>query len=167
MSEIYLKILSRDDVTPAYLAWMTDPMVVRYLESRWNSYTLDSLKDYVDAMNKSPRDVMFGIFSPSLGHVGNIKIGGISQVHRFADVGLIIGAPEARGRGWGTESIRLATDYGFRELNLNKLVAGIYGPNEPSHRAFLSAGYRQVGVLKSHRFCEGRYVDEFFMEKMR
>lgn len=167
MSEIYLKILSKDDVTPSYLSWMRDPFVLRYLESRFNSFTLDSLRDYVDLMNKSPINFMFGIFSKDLGHVGNIKIGSVNQLHRYGDLGLLIGNPQARGRGWGSEAIKLATDYGFSELNLNKLTAGIYCPNEASRKAFLRAGYREVGVLKSHRFFEGRYVDEYLMEKSR
>ncbi len=165
--EICLKILSQDDVSTEYLKWMTDPEVVQYLESRWSSYTLEDLRAYVRAMNSSSCDVMFGIFSDSLGHVGNIKIGNINQIHRFGDLGLLIGAPSARGRGWGTEAIQLATDYAFEELNLNKLIAGIYSPNVPSFRAFIKAGYRQVGVLESHRFFKGRYVDEFLMEKKR
>ncbi len=164
---VYLKILSEDDVSPEYLSWMGDPDVVQYLESRWSSYTMDDLRRYVKAMNSSASDVMFGIFSESMGHVGNIKIGGINQIHRFADLGLLIGASSARGRGWGTEAIKLATDYAFEELNLNKLIAGIYSPNVPSYRAFIKAGYRQVGVLESHRFYKGRLVDEFLMEKKR
>ena len=162
---IYLKILSPDDVGPDYMNWMHDAAVNQYLESRWRTFTIEDLKDFVMRVNQSEEDVLFGIFlSATVKHIGNIKIGRINHLHRFADVGLIIGDKKSWGKGFGTSAVSLATEYAFKELNLNKLIAGIYKGNVGSYKAFERAGYREVGVLKNHRFCQGEYVDEFLME---
>lgn len=165
---ILIRLLSPEDVSQDYIDWMKDDEVVRFLESRWNVYTLEELREYVRITNESQNDFLFGILLKDTGkHIGNIKVGGINRIHRFGDIGLLIGDKSMWGKGCGKEAIELATTYAFMELGLNKLVAGIYANNIGSHKAFLKAGYREVGVLKNHRFCKGQYVDEILVEKCR
>ncbi len=165
---LHLRALSPEDVTQSYLDWMRDPKVNRYLESRFSRHTLESLRSFVIAMNESPDNYLFGVFLEPRGeHIGNIKIGSISQHHRHADVGLIIGAKTAWGMGYGTEAIRLVTRHAFDHLGLNKLYAGMYAENAGSARAFLKAGYREIGVLKKHVLCDGRFIDSLMVEICR
>jgi RimJ/RimL family protein N-acetyltransferase len=167
-----LRILTSDDITGElgnhYVAWMNDPDTMQFLESRWRAHTLESIRAFVTAMNESPRDFQFGMFlKDSNIHIGNIKIGGIDQMHRRGDVGLLIGDKNAWGKGYATEAIELATRFAFEELNVNKLTAGMYAPNVGSYKAFIKAGWREVGILKAHCFYKGGYVDEFLVEKCR
>lgn len=165
---IFLKLLSFEDVTKVYVDWMQDEEVMQFLESRWRNYTIESLRDYVKQMNDGSNNFLFGIFLKGNGeHIGNIKIGGINQIHRFGDVGIIIGNKDVWGKGYGTEAIKLATQYAFEHINLNKLFAGMYADNLGSYNAFIKAGYREVGRLKNHRFYKGKYVDEILVEKCR
>ncbi len=165
---IHLRLLSPEDVTEAYVAWLMNPVVNRYLENRWSAQTLESVKSYVAAMNASSHDYMFGIFLNDTGeHIGNIKVGGVNWIHRYGDVGLLIGEPKAWGQGYGTEAIALATAFAFRELSLNKLIAGIYANNPGSYKAFMKAGYREVGRMEKHRLSQGELVDEILVEKLR
>jgi RimJ/RimL family protein N-acetyltransferase len=168
---IALKILVPDDVTQPYVDWMNDAEITQYLESRWQAHTLESIKDFVRLMNASPNDVLFGIFLHEARtinqHIGNIKIGNIHRLHSRAEVGLVIGSKAHWGKGYATEAIKIATRYGFEELNLNKLVAGMYADNLGSYNAFIKAGYRKVAELKQHCFSHGTYVDEFLVERCR
>lgn len=165
---LHLRALSPEDVTQSYLDWMRDPQVNRYLESRFSTHTLESLRSFVIAMNESPDNYLFGVFLELQGeHIGNIKIGSISQHHRHADVGLIIGAKATWGKGYATEAIRLVTRHAFGQLGLNKLYAGMYAENAGSARAFLKAGYREIGVLKKHVLCDGRFIDSLMVEICR
>ena len=169
MSEdnIQIKLIGPDDVTEKYVRWMNDENVVQFLESRWQTYTIEDLRDYVRNIVRNPNDFLFGIFLENDGnHIGNIKIGNVNKIHRFGSLGLIIGERDAWGKGYGTEAIRHATSYAFNNLNLNKLIAGIYLNNIGSTRAFKKAGFREIGVLKNHRFCNGSYVDEILLEKI-
>ncbi len=167
-ARIFLKFLSSEDVTQVYSEWMQDEEVTQFLESRWRSYTIEGLRDYVKQMNDGSNNFLFGIFLKGSGeHIGNIKIGGINQIHRFGDVGIIIGNKNEWGKGYGTEAIKLATQYAFEHLNLNNLLAGMYADNIGSYNAFIEAGYREVGILKNHRFYKGKYVDEILVEKCK
>lgn len=167
-NSIYLKLLSTDNVTSVYLDWVQDNEVTQFLESRWKSYTLDELKAYVKETNDGQNNFLFGIFqNESEEHIGNIKIGGINRIHRFGDVGVIIGNKKMWGKGYATEAINLATGYAFNELNLNKLIAGMYIMNKGSYKAFIKAGYKEAGILQRHSFCRGKYVDVTLVEKVK
>ena len=165
-NRIILKILSPEDVTQDYVAWMQDEEVVQFMESRGESYTLEELKGYVKRMNESHNDFLFGIYTNDNNkHIGNIKIGEINLIHKFGNLGLFIGNKEKWGGGYGTEAVNLATEYAFQELNLNKLTAGIYGNNTGCYKAFLKAGYNEAGRLKKHRLYKDEYVDQIIVEK--
>lgn len=163
---IFIKILSMDDVTDNYVKWMQDEDVTQFLESRWKSYSLDDIKEYVESMNDSQNDFLLGIFlKENKTHIGNIKIGNVNHIHGFGDIGLLI-EKNHWGRGYGKEAIELATKYAFEELNLNKLFAGIYSNNVGSYNSFMKAGYIEVGRMKNHLFYKGKYVDNIIVEKL-
>lgn len=165
---IYLRFLSPDDVSDDYVAWMNNAEITQYLESRWSVQTLEGIRAFVKTMADSPNDYLFGMFlNDTHQHIGNIKIGNVNQRHRYGDVGLIIGDKASWGKGIAAEAIALATRYGFEELNLNKLTAGMYEPNLGSYKAFIKAGYKEAGRYEKHFFYQGRYVDAFLVEKCR
>ncbi|CAG0969997.1 MAG: GNAT family protein [Candidatus Methanoperedens sp.] len=165
---IFLKLLSSEDISQFYVDWMQDEEVIQFLESRWKSYTLNDLRDYVKKTNDGINNFLFGIFLiENDEHIGNIKIGGINQIHRSGDVGILIGNKKMWGKGYGTEAIKLATKYAFEELNLNKVFAGMYANNQGSFDAFMRAGYREAGRFKNHMFFKGKYVDGILVEKLK
>ncbi len=165
---IFLKGLSSKDVTQAYVKWMQDEEVTQFLESRWDMHTAGSLKKYIKHINGSPHDFLFGIFlKETKEHIGNIKIGEINEKHKYGDLGLMIGNKNMWGKGYATEAIIFATNYAIEKLSLNKLKAGIYANNVGSHRAFIKAGYREVGRWEKHRYYKGNYIDEILVEKCK
>lgn len=165
---IFLRPLEEKDVGEDYLGWMRDPQVVQYLADATQVHTLESLRTFVRSMSSSARDHLLGIFLAEGGeHIGNIKIGNVREVHRSADLGLIIGRRSAWGKGYGTEAVALATRCAFEQLDLNKLWAGMYAENVGCYRAFTRAGYREVGRFHQHMFFNGQFVDAILVEKCR
>lgn len=164
---IFLKLLSSEDVTEAYVNWMRDPEVIKYLESRWNVFTFDDLKEYVKTTNDGRTNFLFGIFDIQSGkHIGNIKIGSIHPIHRNGDIGLIIGEKEFWGKNIATEAIKLITEYAFKHLNMHSLKAGMYKDNIGSLKSFEKNGYKIIGTHSKHCFCNGEYVDSIIVEKL-
>lgn len=162
---IYLRPLVVDDASDKYRQWLLDPAVNAYLECRWSSPTLSDLRDYIKTMASSANNYLFGVFEEKNNtHIGNVKIGEVSDVHSHADIGIIIGAPEGRGKGYGAEAVCLACHYAFTELNLRKVVAGMYADNTASIAAFSKAGFTQTGIMKKHYLSNGKFVDAVLME---
>lgn len=161
---IYLREVRPSDVNDNYYRWMNDPEVTQYLESRFYPNSLEGLREYV-ASKLGDRDNVFLAIVLKDGdrHIGNIKLGPINWIHRFADVGILIGEKDCWGKGYATEAIRLVVDYAFRVLNLHKLTAGCYELNQDSIKAFQKAGFAVEGIRKYHFYYKGVYIDDILL----
>jgi RimJ/RimL family protein N-acetyltransferase len=161
---IYLREIRLSDVNETYHHWMNDPEVTRYTESRFFPNSMEALQKYVSRVSGDRQHVFLAIvLKKDDRHIGNIKLGSINWIHRFANVGLLIGEKDCWGQGYGTEAIRLVTEYAFRVLDLRRLTAGSYSNNISSFKAFLKAGWQQEGIRKRQYFSNGEYVDEILL----
>lgn len=166
-THIYIRLLSTEDVNSEYVNWMNDPEVTQYLESRWDAHSLKSTLEYVDAINHDQNNFLFGIFLVTENtHIGNVKIGNINHIHRYADIGIAIGNKSTWMKGIGSEVMDLVERIVFEELNLNKICAGIYSNNVRSLKMFEKCGWRKVGVQEKHVYYKGKYIDTVLVEKL-
>jgi len=157
---LYLREVRPSDVSENYYRWMNDPEVTHYLESRFYPNSIEGLREYVESKLGDRDNVFLAIVLKEGGrHIGNIKLGPINWIHRFADVGIVIGEKDCWGKGYATESIRLVVDYAFHVLNLHKVTAGCYSLNEGSAKAFQKAGFVVEGTHRQQYYCCGSYVD--------
>lgn len=164
---IRLFVLRPEHVTDAYVAWLNDPQVNRFLESRFTTHTLDSTRDYVAKTLAAPDTLFLGIHSTELDrHVGNIKLGPINTQHGTGEVGIMIGDRGAWGRGIGTAAIKAMSEIARGQLDLRKVTAGCYASNGGSRSAFEKAGYVVEGVRRKQFLLEGREEDLVMMGKL-
>ena len=157
---VELRGLRVADVTRAYVDWLNDAEVNRFLETRYVAQTLESVRGFVAAKEASADETLFGIFLREGGHhVGNIKLGPVRARHRLADVSLFLGDRAVWCKGIATESIALVSDFGLVRLGLNKLMASMYASNIGSTRAFERAGWLREATLKDHYILGGQPED--------
>lgn len=157
---VFLRPLGVDDVTENYLRWLNDPEVNRFLETRHLPQTMQTIREFVERVNASDDEFLFGIILKKDGrHVGNIKIGPVKLRHLLADVTLLIGERDCWGQGIATDSIRTITRFGFEKLRLSKLTASMYAGNVGSIGAYLRAGFAQEGVRRKHYILAGEPTD--------
>lgn len=158
--DVSLFLLRPEDVGDAYVSWLNSPTVNRFLETRFTTHSLESIRDFVAAALASPDVLFLGIRSESLGrHVGNIKLGPINRPHQTADIGILVGDPAAWGRGIATAAIELLVEIARDELQLRKLTAGCYASNVGSRRAFEKAGFSFEGTRPAQFLLDGRPED--------
>lgn len=157
---LLLRTMTAADASDTYLAWMRDPEVNRFLESRFSvpEHTQD-LVGFIDSVNASQDSLLLGIFLREDGrHIGNIKIGPLVMRHARSEIGYLIGDRTAWGKGYATEAIREICRYGFDELGLAKITAGVYEINKGSAKALRNAGFVHEATIHSHVVCEGRRI---------
>ena len=148
----------------AYYNWMNDPSISQYLETRYLPRSKHNITEFVKTMDGKSNEVLFAICDISSDmHIGNIKIGPINWIHRFADISLLIGDKNYWGKGVATEAIRLVTLFAFNTLNLHKLKAGCYEQNIASAKAFEKAGFKREGLLKNQWIANGQFFDEILL----
>lgn len=163
-SSVELFLLRPEHVTADYVAWLNDPEINQFLESRFESHTLESTVAFVTSVLESPDSLFLGIRSRSSGrHVGNIKIGPINRRHDTAEVGILVGDRSVWGKGIATDAITAVTAIARDLLSLRKLTAGCYGSNMGSKRAFEKAGYEIEGLRRRQLLLNGKPEDLIVM----
>ncbi len=165
---IYLREVRPSDVTEAYYQWLNDPTITQFLECRFSPNSIDNLIEYVKIKQTDPNNIFLAIvIKENHRHIGNIKLEPINWIHRFADVGILVGEKDCWGKGYATQAIDLVSKFAFDTLNLRKLTAGSYEVNPGSVKAFQKAGFHIECIRKSQLFFQGKYVDNILLAKFK
>ena len=161
---IYLREVRISDVNENYYRWMNDPDVNQYLETRYIPQSFENIKRYVENLDGQTNEIFLAIcLKENNQHIGNIKLGPINWIHRFADISLVIGEKNYWGKGIATEAIRLVSDFAFKTINLRKLKAGCYALNIGSAKAFEKASFKKEGLIKGQWIVDNEPVDEILL----
>lgn len=167
-SRLYLRDVESSDVTDAYVRWMNDPEVTRFLESRFKEHTRESLLRFVNGLEEDSSNVLLAIvLREGDRHIGNIKLGPIDWKHKRGEIGLLIGERDTWGHGYASEAIDLVSRLAFEQLDLYKVYAGCYSNNTGSLKAFLNAGFEREGVRPRHFLSDDRWVDHVLLGRFR
>ena len=157
-NNVLLRLVTIDDCNETYLRWLNDSTVNHYLETRWSTQSIESIKDFVQSIRESDHSCLFAIIVGGK-HIGNIKLGPIHQHYKYADISYFIGEKSYWGKGIATDAIFLITDFGFKILNLNRIQAGAFADNIGSLKALEKNGYKKDAVLRKQIFVN--VGDEF------
>jgi RimJ/RimL family protein N-acetyltransferase len=76
-------------------------------------------------------------------------------------------APEARGKGYGSDALVAIADYLFEHTTVNRVEGSCDVENIASQRAFAKAGYRLEGTNRGSQFRAGAYHDLMMFAKLR
>lgn len=163
-SRLSLCRLEEKDATETYAAWLNDPDVNKYLETRHTQQSAESCKEFIASCNSDPGSHLFGIFLKETGvHIGNAKIGFINKYYDRGQVSLFIGEKKYWNKGLSTEIVCALNKYAFLTLGLQRLEAGCYEDNLSSLRVFLKSGYVVEGFMRSHVARDGRRLGCFWL----
>lgn len=163
-SNIFLREVTQSDVNDTYLSWMNDSQVTQFLEVRFSPVSKEGIQTFVKQMAADDTNLFLAIcLNVDNTHIGNIKLGPIHPIHKFADIGILIGDKSCWGKGFGVEAISLVVDFAFESLNLNRVSAGFYQGHTASKKAFQKVGFQQEGVRRKMRMYEGDFVDQVCM----
>ncbi|HLU36032.1 MAG TPA: GNAT family protein [Thermomicrobiales bacterium] len=158
----------RRDLIPLYHRWITDLSTNRFLLARSVSMTLDAEIEWFDGVSKQSNIAMFTIYElPDYRPIGNVDLHKIDATNRSAELGIMIGEANARGRGLGTEAVRLVCDIGFNVLELNSISLVTFGWNVAGQKAYVKAGFREIGRRREARWFDGRYWDDIWYDLLR
>jgi RimJ/RimL family protein N-acetyltransferase len=76
-------------------------------------------------------------------------------------------APEAQGKGFGTEATRLTLDYAFHLMSLQMVWLKVFEPHSGAIRTYEKAGFKHAGRLRQAGHWLGASCDELLMDAIR
>jgi RimJ/RimL family protein N-acetyltransferase len=95
--------------------------------------------------------------------VGEAGLLRMDPVWRTTDMTVIVGEPEARGKGYGTEAGRLLLDFAFQYMGFHRVAIGVVGFHEPALRFWERLGFRREGVQREGYLLDGAFHDFVMM----
>ena len=81
-----------------------------------------------------------------VGHFIMRYLNGNNKILRF---GWVIVDDSIRGKGYGTEMLRLGLKYAFDILGVDKVTIGVFENNEQAHKCYLKAGFKDREIVNS------------------
>ena len=155
----------RRDLLPLYQRWINDLGTMRMLDLPPQPMTMEKEQDWYEHVSKAEDNVSFTIYErETLRPIGNTGLDGVDHRNCTATFGIIIGEPECRGKGYGTETTRLMLDYAFTVLGLHNVMLIVFEFNQVGIRTYQRAGFKEVGRRRECRLVAGKLWDEIQMD---
>jgi len=135
------------------------PGVRKYMGNR-RPKNLEDEKEFFEEVVSSPESVNLLICRKDE-RAGIITLEPTNKVDKVAQIGIWL-HPKHHGNGYGTEASKILVDYGFKQLNYNKIFARVHKDNKASSSIWKKLGFRKEGDLKQHTFSQGEYKDVIY-----
>jgi RimJ/RimL family protein N-acetyltransferase len=99
--------------------------------------------------------------------IGSIALMDVKLACGSATVGILIGEAEYRGKGLGTEAMKLILSYAFDVLNLYNINLSVYDFNVGAYKSYLKAGFREIGRRRKAYYLNNKRHDIIYMDITR
>ena len=145
-------------LTPRYVGWLNDPETVQFSEQRHSVHTIESCRRYFEAQQKS-ENYFLAIEKTGAEprHIGNMGVT-VDRNNQTADLSILIGERDLRGKGLGFRAWSLVMDACFRHLGFRFVTAGSMETNSPMIRVFQKSGMNIDAILPQRFLWNGREV---------
>jgi RimJ/RimL family protein N-acetyltransferase len=151
----------------AMFCWFNDVTAAR-LDLAYRPVDMMAHQQWWQGLGKDPSKVVFAIrMTDKPAIIGFVQIVAINPVHRSAEMGIRIGEEKNRGKGYGGEALRLAVDFCWNHLNLNRVQLSVLKHNLRAVAAYKAAGFRKEGRMRKAAFIGGAWVDLILMAALR
>ena len=99
--------------------------------------------------------------------IGFIELGGFDWAAGTAWVGIGIGEKDYRGKGYGTDAMKVLLAYAFTELNLHRVNLNVFDYNRRAIRSYEKAGFKYEGTERERIFRDDQRWDMINMGILR
>ena len=157
-SKIVLRQLEVQDVSEAYVKWLNDPEVNKFLEIRHLTPILkqDVIK-FVEMCNEINR-YHWGIIYDRK-HVGNISCSIVDKMNKYVNISNLIGEKKYWNSDICKLSLNAAMNYLFCNSHFNRIEAGTYSVHLSGITLLTNLGFKKEGVQKERAIVNGKYID--------
>lgn len=142
------------------MAWVNDPEATAWTLIGDLPITRLAEEQFFDrVVQPDSTDLHFAIETLDGEHIGFCGFIEIDWRHGTARSGTIIGRADFRGRGYGSDAVRVRTRYAFEVLGLRLLLTEAMSENAASLGVLRKAGYREIGRIPKRYWKRGGYRD--------
>ncbi len=145
----------------AFLEYYSDPEVSKYIVSfipKTVEEARSEIRYWINVFSYND-GLYFAIARKSDNKmIGSVGVSGVNRSHNRIEASYDL-AKEYWGQGIMTKALKVVLKYAFSELKFNRIEAYAMPDNIGSQRVLEKCGFAFEGILRQHRFHNGKYVD--------
>lgn len=162
---VILRPITRED-TDDVVRWRNSPEVQQFFIFR-ETFTRQTHCNWLETKVDTGKVIQYIIVDKADGKsVGSVYLKDIDPVNESAEYGIFIGENSARGRGLGSETAKIFTDFAFSQLKLHRISLRLLASNSTAKRSYEKAGFVQEGVFTHMVKLNGEFTDIIFMARI-
>ena len=162
-----LRSIEEDDFSLIH-RWANDQKTTHYMFTGQIPLAATQTKKAYSREFNSASNVVFIIVDMQTNNpIGMVGLYDLHFTARKAEFRILIGDPDSRGKGIGTEVTTLIVKYGFERLNLHRIFLGVTDENKAAAKTYKKCGFKEEGTLQDDIYRNGRYYDTIRMALVR
>ncbi len=160
-TKVYLSPVSEEDLE-LFTLWINDLETTLKLTLAPKIISREQEREFIKQMQEGCNFSI--VLKENDRLLGSCGLMSVDQVQRTAELGIFIGDPAERGKGYGSEAIRLLLDYAFGLLNLHSIQLRVRSFNSRAYESYIRIGFREIGRRRECLRLGGTYYDEIYMD---
>ncbi|WP_301108081.1 GNAT family protein [Sporosarcina sp.] len=161
------KITSAD--TADIFSYSSNENVSKYVT--WGKHqSIEDTEKFIDFILKGYEyfnKALWGIVLKDTGQlIGTIDFVSMNKNHQSAEIGYVLSEP-FWGKGITTEAAKRIIEFGFTELELERIQARCIAENTGSHKVMEKSGMTYEGTMRKGFLSDGRFHDLKFFSILR
>jgi [ribosomal protein S5]-alanine N-acetyltransferase len=163
-NKIFLRSLTEQDVYGRWWKWFNDPEVTRFMNKGIEKNTPEKQLRFFNNITDNERFAVYAICEKkSAVHIGTVGLHNIDFRTKEGQFGIIIGEKLFWGKGVGGEAWSLMVDFGFKELELERIHTKIFSKNDVSIKIAERCGFEKTKKIRGDINKEGNSYDRLQM----
>ncbi|MEN9730935.1 MAG: hypothetical protein RL488_245 [Actinomycetota bacterium] len=131
-------------------AAVNEPETLRLTATK-KTFTESEIRDWLATRPGAPQRIDWAILHQGE-YVGEVVLNEFNEAKATMNLRIALAGPAVFGRGFGSEAVALAVDYGLETLGLSKITLEVLVDNPRAIGA-----YEKVGFVAGREFSEGKH----------
>ena len=128
----------------------------------WSVENYNEWYEEIQKLLKGNVNIRVGIFLNDGTVIGDVALQSIDETNRTCSIGIGIAKTENRGKGYGTEAVKLILNYGFFILGMERITADTLEINTPAQKALEKLGFVMEGRARKSVYFRAKRYDKLY-----
>lgn len=158
--KVHLKKLDTEYLETYWTALKSSSIESMVFTGTQQIFNKTDIERYFETVSSDRSRIDFLVFAQERDElVGEVVISDMDRINRSAGLRIAINDKDNFSKGYGTEALILALNYGFGMMNLHRIELEVLTFNERAIHTYEKVGFRREGIKREGSYYNHQYQD--------